>query len=180
MIRTRQLELVACLTLLASGALSGCAASAIDDPNVGADDDGALANEDNPSTADGGSDDDDTTPAARKDASVAPKDASSPVGSGARDAGVTPKDSGTGGTTDAGGSAPKDAGTTPKDAGTGSPADSGTATPPKDAGTTPTDPGVECNRDSDCTQTCVPIGILSCCTIAHTCGCTWAPGAYCL
>jgi hypothetical protein len=31
-----------------------------------------------------------------------------------------------------------------------------------------------------CTQTCFPVGILPCCRPAGGCGCTWAPGAYCL
>ena len=33
---------------------------------------------------------------------------------------------------------------------------------------------------SPCTNVCFPIGILPCCTLLGTCGCTWAPGAYCL
>jgi hypothetical protein len=40
---------------------------------------------------------------------------------------------------------------------------------------------VECNSASDCSAVvCVPLGITSCCRGNHTCGCTWAPGAYCL
>lgn len=31
-----------------------------------------------------------------------------------------------------------------------------------------------------CTQTCFPVGVLPCCSPLGTCGCTWAPGAYCL
>jgi hypothetical protein len=30
-----------------------------------------------------------------------------------------------------------------------------------------------------CNNTCFPVGILPCCTALGTCGCTWAPGAYC-
>jgi len=33
---------------------------------------------------------------------------------------------------------------------------------------------------SPCNQPCVPFGILACCRANGTCGCTWAPGAYCL
>ena len=31
-----------------------------------------------------------------------------------------------------------------------------------------------------CTNTCFPVGILPCCRPIGGCGCTWAPGAYCL
>jgi hypothetical protein len=31
-----------------------------------------------------------------------------------------------------------------------------------------------------CTQSCFPVGVLACCSPLGTCGCTWAPGAYCL
>lgn len=31
-----------------------------------------------------------------------------------------------------------------------------------------------------CSQPCFPIGVLACCRSNGTCGCTWAPGAYCL
>jgi hypothetical protein len=40
--------------------------------------------------------------------------------------------------------------------------------------------GKMCRAATDCTESCVPIGILSCCRDNGTCGCTWAPGAYCL
>lgn len=33
---------------------------------------------------------------------------------------------------------------------------------------------------SPCTNSCFPVGILPCCSPLGTCGCTWAPGAYCL
>jgi hypothetical protein len=34
---------------------------------------------------------------------------------------------------------------------------------------------------SDCAQQlCFPIGVLGCCRSNGTCGCTWAPGAYCM
>jgi hypothetical protein len=32
---------------------------------------------------------------------------------------------------------------------------------------------------SGCTNSCFPVGVLACCTDFGTCGCTWAPGAYC-
>lgn len=31
-----------------------------------------------------------------------------------------------------------------------------------------------------CNNTCFPVGILPCCNALGRCGCTWAPGAYCL
>jgi hypothetical protein len=31
----------------------------------------------------------------------------------------------------------------------------------------------------NCTNDCFPIGILACCRLDGSCGCTWAPGAYC-
>ena len=33
---------------------------------------------------------------------------------------------------------------------------------------------------SPCNQPCFPIGILACCNPLGVCGCTWAPGGYCL
>ncbi|MDD9966473.1 MAG: hypothetical protein OXR73_09630 [Myxococcales bacterium] len=33
--------------------------------------------------------------------------------------------------------------------------------------------------DGPCTNSCFPVGVLPCCTQRGTCGCTWAPGAYC-
>jgi hypothetical protein len=38
--------------------------------------------------------------------------------------------------------------------------------------------GGTCNPP--CTQLCFPVGILPCCNALGICGCTWAPGAYCL
>lgn len=32
----------------------------------------------------------------------------------------------------------------------------------------------------NCTQDCFPVGVLACCRLDNSCGCTWAPGAYCL
>ncbi|MDB4985147.1 MAG: hypothetical protein JWN04_325 [Myxococcaceae bacterium] len=37
-----------------------------------------------------------------------------------------------------------------------------------------------CHTASDCKVSCIPIGILNCCRADNICGCTWAPGAYCL
>ena len=32
----------------------------------------------------------------------------------------------------------------------------------------------------ECTQPCFPFGLIACCRMDSSCGCTWAPGAYCL
>ncbi|HET6338686.1 MAG TPA: hypothetical protein VFG30_35950 [Polyangiales bacterium] len=32
----------------------------------------------------------------------------------------------------------------------------------------------------NCTNVCIPVGIAACCRADGSCGCTWAPGAYCL
>jgi hypothetical protein len=53
--------------------------------------------------------------------------------------------------------------------GTGASGTGGSTTPPSSGG---------CS--SPCTQSCFPVGVLPCCTAAGRCGCTWAPGAYCL
>jgi hypothetical protein len=37
-----------------------------------------------------------------------------------------------------------------------------------------------CQRSSDCNQLCAFTGIIPCCGEDRMCGCTWAPGAYCL
>ena len=34
--------------------------------------------------------------------------------------------------------------------------------------------------DCECSQPCFPFGILACCRMDGSCGCSWAPGAYCL
>ena len=60
-------------------------------------------------------------------------------------------------------------------AGSGGTGGSGGTSPPP---TRPAPSGSRCNPP--CTQLCFPIGILPCCTLLGTCGCTWAPGAYCL
>ncbi|HEX5661498.1 MAG TPA: hypothetical protein VFX59_30120 [Polyangiales bacterium] len=183
MIRTRQLVLISCLTALTSGSLAGCAASAIGDPELDSDTDKALANEDPP--ADGGADeeqdDDDSPPTTKVDSGVR-KDASTPTvaDSGIRDA-APPKDAGS--STDAGSRPVVDASTTPpKDAST-PPAVVDAGSTPKDAGK-PADPpppsNGQCSKDSDCTNVCIAIGILPCCTDDNKCGCTWAPGTYCL
>jgi hypothetical protein len=171
MIRTRQLVLLASLTSLVCGPLAGCAASAIEDPELDTDTDDVLANEDQ--VEDGGeeeAEDDDPPPTPRRDASV-PRDAGQlpRVDSGGQDAGSnSAKDASVdAGSKPADASAPKDAGTTPrKDAG------KDTGAPPPAAGS--------CSKDSDCKNVCIAIGILPCCTEDKECGCTWAPGAYCL
>jgi hypothetical protein len=175
MIRTRQLVLIACLTSLVSGPLAGCAASAIDDPELETDTDDVLANEDR--GEDGGEEEEeeeDPPPTTKRDASM-PKDAATPPrDSGAQDASV--KD------------ASVDAGSKPADA---SAAKDASATPdasaPKDAGSDagkPAEPPPsegQCSKDSDCKNICIAVGILPCCnSLLNSCGCTWAPGAYCL
>jgi hypothetical protein len=84
-----------------------------------------------------------------------------------RDAGMAAGRSGSqnGGTGGQGGSAQAGSGGSAQ-AGSG-----GTSQP-----TMPPSSGGRCN----CTQLCFPIGILPCCTASGRCGCTWAPGAYCL
>ncbi|MDB4975800.1 MAG: hypothetical protein JWN48_4141 [Myxococcaceae bacterium] len=37
-----------------------------------------------------------------------------------------------------------------------------------------------CRAATDCTTPCIPVGLFSCCRLDQVCGCTWAPGAYCL
>ena len=37
-----------------------------------------------------------------------------------------------------------------------------------------------CMAAKDCTVSCFPVGFVSCCRADHICGCSWAPGAYCL
>ena len=92
-----------------------------------------------------------------------------------RDAGVKSSDGNDAGANDAG---VKDAGV--KDAG---PPEGGTTTAPapaRDAGQSTTKPAAgKCRTASDCTESCVPLGIFNCCRGNGTCGCTWALGAYC-
>jgi hypothetical protein len=59
----------------------------------------------------------------------------------------------------------------------GTAATGGTKAPPPPPPPPPT-PKIPC--PSLCVQPCVPFGILACCRDNGTCGCTWAPGAYCL
>lgn len=91
---------------------------------------------------------------------------------------------------DAGGATSVDAagGTIPpRDAGAGDAGDASTSTTPRDAGTTP--PPTTPARDAStaagcnaltCTNECSVAGPFPCCTLLDTCGCSWAPGAYCL
>jgi hypothetical protein len=37
-----------------------------------------------------------------------------------------------------------------------------------------------CMQNADCTVSCFPLGAVACCRADKTCGCSWAPGAYCL
>lgn len=106
---------------------------------------------------------------------VSPKaDAGADAGSALADAGAKDAGKATGAAIDA---AIADAGrgtSTPVDSGTTTP----TPTPTRDAGPVTPKPG-GCKSAADCTSSCVPIGILNCCRDNGTCGCTWAPGAYC-
>jgi len=93
--------------------------------------------------------------------------------SASADAGGTPRDASV---KDAGA---KDAGRTGTGTGTSTPTP--TPAPARDAGQSTTKPAAGmCRSATDCTESCVPIGILNCCRANGTCGCTWAPGAYCL
>lgn len=57
-------------------------------------------------------------------------------------------------------------------------AGSGTA---RDAGmTSPASGGEGCRSSAECRNSCFPVGIAPCCRANRTCGCSWAPGAYCL
>jgi len=51
----------------------------------------------------------------------------------------------------------------------------GTTAPPP-----PTTGGGGRTCASPCNQPCFPIGIIACCNPLGVCGCTWAPGGYCL
>jgi hypothetical protein len=112
----------------------------------------------------------------------------SPGASPATDAGGSPRDAGVhsadvkkdAGVTDAGvtDAGVKDAGV--KDAGRPDSGSSTTPTAARDAGQTTAKPASgTCRAASDCTESCVPIGIINCCRANGTCGCTWVPGTYC-
>lgn len=148
------------LLALSALCLGGCAVSPISDDDAAIDldlDDASVEANESPASGEDDSDEGDEKPPARRD-------------SGARDAGapsVSARDSGAAQAKDAGGAAK----------------DSGAHKPTTDAGSTkPSSPPASgtCRQDADCTQSCVPIGILSCCKADRSCGCTWAPGAYCL
>ncbi len=80
-----------------------------------------------------------------------------------REAGTASRPTGTGGRADAGATTGTGAGSTR--GGTAAGGASGTTT--------------GCNA-LRCTNECSLAGPLQCCTLLDTCGCTWAPGAYCL
>ena len=61
--------------------------------------------------------------------------------------------------------------------GSGGSGGSGGSTPPPPP---PTMGGGSRSCASPCNQPCFPIGILACCNPLGICGCSWAPGAYCL
>jgi hypothetical protein len=72
----------------------------------------------------------------------------------------------------------RDAGAGARDASTGGPRDASAGrptTPARDAAA----PTTGCNVLT-CTNECSVAGPFPCCTLLDTCGCTWAPGAYCL
>lgn len=106
-----------------------------------------------------------------------------PVDPGPIDSGnVLPPFGATGGAT-LGGAAGGTTGSAPpaRDAGGGSTPtpgagrDAGASRPPTPAGA----PAAACDPFT-CTNECSAAGPFPCCTLFDTCGCTWAPGAYCL
>lgn len=72
---------------------------------------------------------------------------------------------------------PREAGA-PSTAGDGGGSAAEAGVPPGDAGMSVA-PG-RCDRSSQCESLCLFVGVFPCCRADHTCGCTWAPGAYCL
>jgi len=109
---------------------------------------------------------------AASDAASAPSSSSSPLASA--DAGASDREAGSA----AAGSASPDAGR--RDAGATRPSllpplpgglDLGSLSPPRTRA---------CTAAKDCTVACFPIGFFSCCRLDNICGCSWAPGAYCL
>jgi hypothetical protein len=80
----------------------------------------------------------------------------------------TPQDAAS--SADASGNAPADAGASAATDASGAPVDAA----PRDAAT-----GGSCNANS-CNNDCSISGPFRCCTLLDTCGCSWAPGAYCL
>jgi hypothetical protein len=81
---------------------------------------------------------------------------------------------------DSGSTAKPDTGTPPVSK---PPVDSGAIMSVADAGTRPPPaetPSNKCVKHTDCKNICIAIGIVSCCRDDGRCGCSWAPGAYCL
>jgi hypothetical protein len=73
----------------------------------------------------------------------------------------------------------------PRDAGAAAGGRDASASTPRDAGSTrpPTTPDASAATGCDpltCTNECSVAGPFPCCTLLDTCGCSWAPGAYCL
>jgi hypothetical protein len=127
---------------------------------------GAQPDEEPDDQADGKADDG----AAPGDAASSTASATSPLA--AADAGGAASDAGA-----RAGAASQDAG---RDAGTTRPSllptlpgglDLGSLSPPRPRA---------CMASKDCTVSCFPVGFVSCCRADHICGCSWAPGAYCL
>jgi hypothetical protein len=174
--------------LLAALLMSGCASSPIDEAGASAiDDDEADASTEPASVSS-------PTPVAARDAGT-PSNETPPSSIIKRDAGLAPVVQ-AGVKQDAG--APKpDAGAPHLDASTGATtptrldasasttppvvADSGApATRRPDAAVVNPNAGKGCKVDADCDQSCLPVGVFSCCGFDSKCGCTWTPGIYCL
>lgn len=163
--------------------LASCAQSPIDESLAWDDaldgDDEPAANDDDDSSSEGAEDDDDdessrddepsdddgvTMPefeTGMRDAGI-PRDAATLPGSG--ESAIVRSDAATPTTTPS---------TTPaRDAGSTQSRDAGTSSAPTS--------GEGCRSNADCRISCFPIGIAPCCRANRTCGCSWAPGAYCL
>ena len=184
--------------LFALVALLGCAASPVDPP-----DDAGLDEEVSPS------DDADASAPREGDGPLAGDTGTREPEAGAEGGGFTARDAARDGAADASpstrdaaaaardaespGNTPpeaRDAAVSAVDAAAPSAPDTADASAPvRDASATdaaradaasPAMPSGRCQKSSDCTELCVLTGILPCCREDRSCGCTWAPGAYCL
>jgi hypothetical protein len=173
-------------------ALAGCARSAIEyagdqvfgERDAAASDDEMRDLEADESSDQDASTEDDVTPpqSPANDASLPPAatDASQNADA-ARDAAsdsesIVGTDASMSAPSDAQSSAPPDAGSPPPDAQSSTP-DASSA--PPDAAPRDTGASASCNVLS-CSNDCSVAGPFRCCTERDSCGCTWAPGAYCL
>jgi len=174
MTRTPQHDSLALSALSLAICLSGCAMSPIVDGDgaVDSEPDGSYESNQGAATDSDEQDEDEGEGDNQSDdepgSDVAPKPSQVLDAGSVKDAAISARDAG------------QDAATV-KDAGRPS---SGTTTPATDAGkpttTKPSANAPMCRAATDCKQSCVPIGIINCCRDNGTCGCTWAPGAYCL